>query len=97
MLFLSGLKRLDVVKVDIEGAESMFLDGAVESIMRHRPTLMIEISPENLRAVGSDSPKLLEQLQRLGYDVLKRDGDRLVPFQNPPNYGYCNAFAIPQS
>lgn len=36
------LPRLDLLKIDVEGMETDVLDGAMETITRHRPVLVIE-------------------------------------------------------
>jgi len=37
-----GLKKVDVIKMDIEGAEIEAIEGAEQTIKNHRPVLMIE-------------------------------------------------------
>ena len=46
----AGVERVDVVKVDVEGAEAEVVEGALEIIRRHHPKLVIEIfdSPEKI-------------------------------------------------
>jgi hypothetical protein len=39
-----GLSRLDVVKVDIEGHEDLFLQGANGTLARFRPVLLMEVN-----------------------------------------------------
>jgi FkbM family methyltransferase len=44
---ISGLRRLDVMKIDVEGAESGVLAGGENTIDRFRPVLIVELhSPE---------------------------------------------------
>lgn len=38
-----GLKRVDFIKMDIEGAEGKALEGAIETIKKHKPKLAISI------------------------------------------------------
>lgn len=40
-----GLDRLDLVKLDVEGAETRMLAGAAATIERHRPHLVVEFNP----------------------------------------------------
>jgi FkbM family methyltransferase len=61
------LSRIDWIKVDIQGAEPLFLEGARETLLRHRPDLLVEVDPVDLRAGGSSSRELLVALDRLGY------------------------------
>ena len=45
---LLGGRRVDFVKADVEGAELALVEGALETIRRHRPTLALTVyHPEN--------------------------------------------------
>jgi FkbM family methyltransferase len=60
----------DVVKMDVEGAEALCLDGGVMTITRHRPTLLVEVNPELLRLMsGIEARQLQARLSDLGYDL----------------------------
>src|SRR5262249_49472728 len=48
----TGDARPDAIKIDIEGAEGLFLHGARGTIQRCQPTLLFEINPELLHAVS---------------------------------------------
>ena len=56
---LSGLPRLDLVKMDIEGHEPAAFDGCRELIERHRPALVVEFSPTCMRNHGEHDPEAL--------------------------------------
>jgi FkbM family methyltransferase len=86
-----GLTRLDFVKVDIQGAEPLFLAGGISTFNRFRPTLIMEVSPEDLARMGTDSQLLLAQVESLGYEVftLSKRGDlgqKLDAREVPRNY-----------
>ena len=67
---LAGLDRLDVMKIDIEGAEMLALRGAKCTIERYRPLILTEFSPALLRVVsGVDGDDYLALIDELGYDV----------------------------
>lgn len=59
-----GLDRIDVVKIDVEGAEALVIDGSVGVIERHRPTFVMEFSVEMTRRVSERDPR--EHLARFG-------------------------------
>lgn len=59
-----GLARLDLVKLDVEGAELAALDGMAATLARFRPVLVVECNPVALRRFGNRSWRdLLARLQ----------------------------------
>jgi len=49
---LGGDRRVDFIKIDIEGHEDFFLDGAKATIAEHRPTLLMEVNKPYYSARG---------------------------------------------
>lgn len=77
---LSGIERLDVMKVDVEGAEGRLIDGAAHVLGVLRPTLLLEFSPGSLiERSGRTGDAFIDQLIDLGYAVahLTRSGERV--------------------
>lgn len=74
------VERVDLIKIDIEGAEPLFLQGAREFISRHRPPIISEVSVRKLRLVsGSDAASYIRSVAEFGYVPLKVAGNgRLV-------------------
>jgi FkbM family methyltransferase len=72
--------RIDFVKIDVEGAESMVVDGGWSLIERDRPLLVSEFSPEMLGRISRTSAaEYLHRFLRIGYRVfvlerIKEDG-----------------------
>jgi FkbM family methyltransferase len=65
---LEGQPRVDVIKIDVEGAEGRVIAGATETLGRCGPTLLFEFSPPGLQAVsGVSGEDLLASLAALGY------------------------------
>lgn len=83
-LALGKLTRLDVIKIDVEGAEYLALTGGRDLLQRFRPTIFSELSPGSLESVSKVSAsQYLEMLTtefRYGIDVLHEDG-RVSPCQ----------------
>jgi FkbM family methyltransferase len=50
-----GIERVDVIKLDIEGAEPFAVEGAARTIRRFRPRLLVECNPGALRRLQPDS------------------------------------------
>ncbi|CAM5547595.1 hypothetical protein STAFG_2326 [Streptomyces afghaniensis 772] len=71
----AGLPRVDFVKADVEGAEPLVLAGAAETLLRDRPTLLLEIEERHLAKYGARAERLVEELRFAGYSMfLWRDG-----------------------
>ena len=62
-----GLSRLDVIKVDVEGAEYLVLRGARETLQRFHPKLVMEVVPLQLANMNATVEQLHALLKELGY------------------------------
>lgn len=61
------IHRLDLIKIDIEGAELPCLRGAQRTIERYRPLLIIEIQAQSATAAGYRQTDILDYLAQFGY------------------------------
>lgn len=59
-----NLKRIDLIKIDIEGMEMEALHGAEKSLKQFSPTLLIE-------RVKSNENQIIQFLERLNYQIFK--------------------------
>lgn len=66
-----GVQRLDVLKMDIEGAEKPALLGALEILERFRPLILLELNRALCSAAGHGPEDLLEILSGFGYRFWK--------------------------
>lgn len=64
-----AIERLDFVKVDIDGHEPFFLEGAWQTFERHRPTLLMEVSALNLLDTSWSALEFYETLREHGLRV----------------------------
>lgn len=66
-----GLSRVDFIKCDVEGSEMLFLEGAKQTLLRHKPILLCEISPPTLHYCSNHLHHLLALLSVPGYCVFR--------------------------
>jgi FkbM family methyltransferase len=64
-----NIHRLDLVKMDIEGAELRALRGGVAAFKRLQPALLIELNPETSERAGYSVRDLVVFLEDLGYAI----------------------------
>jgi FkbM family methyltransferase len=64
-----GLGRLDIMKIDVEGAELQVLRGARQTLQRYHPRLIIEVNEPAFAAAGYGVGDLLAFLQQLDYSL----------------------------
>lgn len=62
------LERLDLIKIDIEGAEYAALFGGEKVINKFRPKIIIEYNRESAKRAGSSIEKLDNLINSYGYD-----------------------------
>lgn len=66
-----ALPRVDVIKIDVEGAEASVVAGGHSVLKTMRPVLLMELNDRTLRAQGNSAAELLATLRRtFGYEVL---------------------------
>ena len=71
----AGWGRVDLIKIDVQGAEALVLAGARQILARYRPALWVEVSDLELRRMASDAMSMCGALGDAGYDIfrLRRD------------------------
>lgn len=64
-----GGRAVDVLKIDVEGAEARVLAGADRTLERDCPEILLEYWPRGIRAFGGDPHALLSGLTARGYAI----------------------------
>ena len=80
-------QRIDLIKVDVEGAEYKALSGCENLLRQHRPVILSEFSPSLMPGIsGITGAGYLAWLIGMGYamSVISPDGT-LLPFRNDPD------------
>ena len=73
-------ERIDVLKIDVEGAEEKVLQGAEEvlaSKIRRPHSIFIEVHPYNWKIFKTTSDTLVQRLIKHGYQLRRLDGKPL--------------------
>lgn len=68
-----NLPRVDWVKIDIQGYEIKCLTGAIKTIQKHRPYLIIEVENHQLRRFNYSSADLFKLLKEINYNIYLLD------------------------
>ena len=70
-----------LLKIDVEGAELMVLEGARETLTNHQPAVVIEVS--------NDKEEVCGLLEKMGYHLYNEYGRALSVARS-----FCNVFAL---
>ena len=73
-----GLKRVDVIKIDAEGAEVQILKGGVKTIMRFRPYIVVEVRNRNI----DQFKQIMEDLGYLCEKIVEGTTDKMFVCYN---------------
>lgn len=63
------LEHIDIIKMDVEGAEHAILEGALRILREQKPIILLELSDQALQQQGSSASDTLSFLRGLGYSV----------------------------
>jgi FkbM family methyltransferase len=86
--------RVDVMKLDAEGAEELVFRGAREILTTAHPAIIFEVSPEAAMALGLSPRGAWDTLDRMGYGMFRLlDGNGLIPLRAPSEF-MCNVIAL---
>ncbi len=85
------------IKMDVEGAEPLALEGAATLLKRDRPTILSELhGPQLARVSGTTVDAFLRDLRAMGYRAFHLEGDRLgSEITAPPADPVCSMVLVP--
>jgi FkbM family methyltransferase len=87
-----GLNKVDVIKIDVEGAEERVLAGGINVLKRYQPKLLMEINPTALAAAGSSPLRLVNLLSPLGYKFNIVAHGNYYPIASADELGDCDVY-----
>jgi FkbM family methyltransferase len=84
------LKKINVIKIDVEGSEPEVLRGMYHTLVKFKPLIMIEINEKVLNVANHTSVEIITFLNSLGYrykpagDITHRDlnEDEIVAYRD---------------
>ena len=63
------LDRVDAIKIDVEGAELQVLQGAVETLKRFHPKIVLEVVPAQLASFHTTPEEVASFIKSAGYTI----------------------------
>ena len=86
------ISRLDVIKMDTQGAEGLIVEGAQGVLRSFHPKIFMEFWPEGLKNMGTDPVQLLRKLKRYGYKIkhIDEQSKTLNDVSIPEVIGLCS-------
>ncbi len=83
------LKKLDLIKIDVEGFEMRVLQGAQEVLQKFRPLLFIEVNDDNLKEQADSALSLIEFLFEMGYTKIEHSENKTI-INTSTNFSNCH-------
>jgi FkbM family methyltransferase len=80
-----AISRVDMMKLDVQGAEELLLRGALATLRAHHPVVIFEVYPEGTIPLGLAPYGAWQLLEELGYQFFFVEGDEtLTRVESPP-------------
>lgn len=64
-----NIDKLDLIKIDVEGAELLVLKGGEISLKKYKPIIFLEISKENLKVYPYTEKEIISYLESINYSL----------------------------
>lgn len=78
----NNIKKVDLIKIDVEGFELNVLKGSSEVLQRFSPKLFIELDDSNLKEQGSSAKELIKLLSDYNYTIVNAENNNIVTINN---------------
>jgi len=74
-----NVKRVNFIKLDVDGNEHSVLAGAQGTLRSHHPSILMELSPYLYESAPQKFDELLQMLAGLGYSLKDADSGKVLP------------------
>jgi FkbM family methyltransferase len=95
VLDAEGIRTVDCMKMDVEGAEELILQGATRLFDRCKPRVIFEINPRAIGTLGLSADGAWRFLEKRGYKFFTLDTDGSLDGLTRPPAGGGNFVAVP--
>ena len=91
---VNQIKKVDFIKMDIEGAEYLALKGAENVLKQYSPVIMLELQSVHTKLFGYAPEELINYLENLGYHLYEIDEKefgllkKVASFNSTSNYNF---------
>ncbi|HQV01375.1 MAG TPA: FkbM family methyltransferase [Bacteroidia bacterium] len=92
-----SINKIDLIKIDVEGYELHVLQGAKQTLLKHKPVLYIELCDAHLKRAGNSSLALIVFLQALNYGIKKADTGETITSLNMQQYQWIDICCTPHA
>ena len=75
---LNSLAKIDFIKIDVEGAELLVLEGAVQTILKYKPVIIFELSGNWAKRFKYKPYQVILLLYDLGYEMEEYDLEQWI-------------------
>lgn len=76
----ANLRKLDLLKIDVEGAELFVLQGGIETINHHKPIIFAEMLRKWAKPFGYHPNEVIQLLKQIGYECWTFFDGQIIPF-----------------
>ena len=73
------IKKIDFVKIDVDGHEYSVLNGGKETLLTHRPQILMEFAPYLFEPESHQFEKIIELFSKLEYSLYDADTRKPLP------------------
>jgi FkbM family methyltransferase len=92
-----NVHAVDFIKCDVEGAEFLVFEGAIDTLRAHLPTVLCELDPEFMKRYGHTPQQVSNLFYSLGYMIfaLRPNLKRIPSVDRAGNYFFVHPDKIP--